>query len=382
MGIFSRTKKTELNALPPDTIIKGEALSTWRLELPKHSNLPTVWSNKGSMAVFGEDNLYPNLIEQTLQMSPVHNACYQFINGSVIGGGYEFINYNELPIKDRTEIKTFESRNKLKKLVKMITKDYLIHRRINLLVIKDNKGVITFERINPSRVRYNKAKDTFYVSEDYTMMSANKVYKRYHTGCEPNTYMIEFDDIEDSYAPYAMPNWASAMTSIKLNAKIDDFQDANCENSINPSLVVLKPQLFETQEERAKYIGDLRKQKGVDQTGNILLFSAPNKEQLPEITQLEANKNGDLFVGLRESTIENICFGWGINPVLIGQKTPGSLGVTHELDIAMKKAKVTVINPAKEHIEETLNMMLELSNISNTLIINNFDIYDFKTTEE
>lgn len=372
MGIFNFNRKSiELtNEKVNDEALGAESFSGWRYDLPNNANLPVVLNQtqRSGMIPFGytgSDMLFPQLIEQSIyESSPSHPACIKFAVQTVIGAGYEFVGYDNLSIKEKDKIIKFEKANNLKKLLKEITTDFRLYNRINIKVTKHNNGTIKFERVSPARIGYNLDKSKFYYSRDFGSAGSSVIYDKYINGCEPGIYMLEFDGSVDKYEPYPAPEWVSGFKHININAKIPSFHEANMANSINPNLVILKPNTFKDITEKRNWFKDLFNQKGVQKTAGTLVFSANGKEQLPEIQQLVANPNDKLFKELRESSIDDICMAHNINPVLIGVSTPGALGANQEALLAYDVFYSIVATGMIEHIEDTIEQLLYISAIS------------------
>lgn len=365
--------------IPEATNAVDGAFSTYKMDLPKNVNIPLVYSTDSkSPCFFGDGHSHPLFIQQSFQISTIQSRCFKFINGSIIAGGMEWVGFKDMDVISKKDILSFELKNDFDNLFKQITSDYIKHSRINIRVTKQSNGEHLFERINPTLVVYAGDKSCYYYSKNKNERSFGIKYEKYVSGCKPGVYMIDFDDLADEFYPYPVASWNSAFISIKNNASIAEFQDANLENSVNPSLIIYKPSKFQNNDEKRKYLSDIRSQKGKGQTGNVMLFSAASKELLPEVQQLEANKNGDLFKSLREITIEDVCQGWGINPILVGLKTPGSLGQTFELEMSIQQANKIVVEPVIKHVEKSLNKLILMANLVGQISINRADIYDLK----
>lgn len=378
MGIFDKFKGSKTKNEPnknTEENTTSQAFSGWRLETPNYSNLPiinNVYLRDGMIpfGYTGSDMYFPSLIEQSIyEAAPSHHTCIKLAVKSAIGAGYEFSGYDKYTLDDKLKYTTFEKTLRLNKFLKEITKDFRLHNRINLFVTKHTNGKLSFERINPAKIGYNKSKTKFYYSEDFISGVATSVYDRYENGCAPGKYILEFDGTTDKYAPYPAPEWISGFPYIKLNSKIPTFHEGNMENSINVNLVIKKPSLFKDNAERLAWFKELFSRRGADKTGSTLVFSAPSKEQLPEVEQLQANDNGDLFKELRESTINDICMSHGINPILIGISIAGSLGANQEAQFQYEQFYKTEVVDIIEHIEYVINELLTMSNLNGTFTL-------------
>lgn len=387
MGLFSRKKKEVIVEKEKEEKYSNETFSGWRVEMPKNIGIPQVYNNiPTGMIPFGftgSDMLYPQIIEQSIyEAANAHKSCITLAVESTIGAGYIIEDYNKKSVEDKLAVTLFEEINELDKLIIQITNDYRLHNRINILITKCNKGKLTFKRISPAKVAYNFHKTIYYVSSDFYRGSVIKEYKKYENGCEPGEYILDFDGISDKYEPYPVPNWISAIKQIKLGSLIPSFHEANMENSVNPGLLIFKPTEFKDNVDKMKWYSDLRSAKGVDKTGNVMVFSAKAKELLPVVEQLEVSKNDDMFMNLRDSTIDDICMAHNINSILIGVRTAGSLGANQEAVIFYDLFYKTVVVHMKNHIEKTINKLFRMSNINAKLILNENKLWSSSDTKE
>ena len=370
MGLFSR-KKIELKTEEEKKEIVNQSFSGYRLEIPSDSNLPVIFNNYGinGMVPFGYDGssmTFPLIVEQSIyESAPSHANCIKLAVLSTIGGGFDFGDDSNKTLLERKDIEVFKKSfgTNFRTFLRAITQDFRLHNRINIKVVKKSNGMLFYERISPSKIGYNKDKTKYYYSEDFMTYNYNKIYDKYEEGCIPGEYMLDFDGVVDKYEPYPAPEWISGFKHININSKIPGFHEANMENSINPTLIIKRPVEFKTMAEKTKWFKDLFSRKGEKQTGTTMLFSANSIEQLPIVEQLSANDNDKLFEVLRNSTIDDICMAHNINPVLIGVKTPGSLGANQEMEIAWELFYNIVVLDMREHIIDTIENLLSYSDI-------------------
>lgn len=365
---------------------KSLALSGQVYKIPNGSNLPTVdnWTDKSGLIPFGytgSDMLLPLLIEQSIYEAPAHKSCIKLKVASSIGTGYEFVNYDESDVEQRMEKIHFEDlviKGGINKFLNEITRDYALHNRINIKVIK-RSGMTVFERMNPSTIGYNKDKSMYYYSRNFSSGKIEREFKRYGGQAE-GVYLMDFDGTEDKYSPYAVPEWMAILPYIKINSMIPKFHEANMENSVGINLVIRRPSLFSSASEKNKYKNSLSSNRGVSGTGNFVIFSGNGMENVAEVQQLSPNQNDKLFQELRSSSIDDICMGHNVNPILIGVKTPGSLGANNEFDTAYNIFYNIEVEPIREHIEYVMNSLLKTLGHTYKIKLNDNKAY-FKSSD-
>ena len=132
MKIFGfNISKTEVSKVETTDAGDGKmAFSTPFLKIGK-GNLGTPfispWYTVSGIVQFGNDNLYPQILNQLYYTSPMHSGCLEFISRAAIGGGYE---YKIPPINgvEQVELYTFEKTNKFKKIFRYLPIEFLIHK--------------------------------------------------------------------------------------------------------------------------------------------------------------------------------------------------------------------------------------------------------------
>ena len=361
MSILDRfRKKPEVASRDKNTAMSGQ-----RMEMPNESNLPIVnnYSNdKGMIKLgYGSDMSLPLIIEQSYYMSPSHKNCIKLKVSMSVGAGYDFERYDATDLKQKMQIDQFENvmfLGGLKAFIKNITKDYALHNRRCIKVTKKG-GFIQFERMNPSTIGYNQDLTKFYHSKNFELGKVEKEYDRFQ-GQKEGVFMMEYDGDIDKYDPYAVPEWLSIMPNVKLNAMIPQFHEANMENSVGINLIFRKPTEFENGDEKRAYRQGIERERGVKGTGNFLVLSGNGMENVTEAQQLMPNQNDKLFAELRSSSIDDICMGHNANPILIGQKTPGSLGAGKESEVALNIFHTVEVIPLIEDTEYMVNDLLKM----------------------
>ena len=100
---------------------------------------------------FGEQNLYPQILNQLYISAPMHQACCNFKKYSVIGNGYEWNDYDSLDVSEKIAIKQFETMSKFKKSSENVVLDFVKHGRVIALVhySKQYKKYTHFKLVDP-----------------------------------------------------------------------------------------------------------------------------------------------------------------------------------------------------------------------------------------
>ena len=129
---------------------------------------------------FGQDNLYPELLNQMYYSSPLHGAIVDFKTNSSTGGGYT-IETEKMSNEDKLSLYTFERKIKLAKTTKAIAQQLIVHHRVYFKLCYNKKGeVYKIENISPERVRVSRDKNTYFLCDDWTARIDVREIKKYH----------------------------------------------------------------------------------------------------------------------------------------------------------------------------------------------------------
>ena len=101
---------------------------------------------------FGADNRFPQLIDQMYYQSPLHSSIIDFQVNACIGGGFRIDTIGKKTGVQTVNEMTFLKKIKAPKLLRAISLDLKMHRRIHLFVTKKDNDVVKIERIPPAKV--------------------------------------------------------------------------------------------------------------------------------------------------------------------------------------------------------------------------------------
>lgn len=354
------------------------AFSTPFLKVGKNNlSLPYInrWYTLQGIVQFGEDNLYPQILNQLYYTSPIHSQCIDFITNTIIGGGYE---WDEVATpQEKVEIKTFERVNRFKKLSRLLTRDWVIHRRITVVVKRINDKTFKLIRLDPSSIRNNPGAGEYVYSSDWSRgMLETKTYKKWHEGCKLEESLYVYEDNTPGADIYPIPGYTSALNWAFLDGEISYFHKNNLQNSIFPSIVIRRPKDFSTIEEIEQFKAMITDQKGASAAGKVLVLTGNGKDDMPEFQSVSVNQNDKLFEVVATQTRENIAMAHGLNPAIIGIKTEGSLGNSQELKMAYTIFEKNVVMPMRDIVDEFLNDLIAIGGVKSNITINDFQIVD------
>lgn len=342
------------------------------LSLPYISSFYTT----NGIILFGDDNLYPQLLNQLYYTSPIHSQCIEFITNAIIGGGYTWVDEKTSAAAKVDQI-AFEKANKFSKLARLLTRDYVIHKRVCVIVHKINGKTVKFRRLDPSTIRNSSDLDKFIYSNDWSRGYVDmKEYKRYYPGTKEVECLYVFQDNTPGQTIYPIPSYNSCLNFCALDGDLSYFHKNNMQNSIFPSIVIRRPKDFSSIEEVEKFKSEISSKTGAGNAGRVLVLTGNGKDDLPEFQSISANNNDGAFEVSSKECKDAICIAHGINPSIIGIKTAGQLGNTEEIKNSYTIFEKNVVKPTRSIIEEILNDLIDIASIPNTVVINDFQIVE------
>lgn len=332
---------------------------------------------------FGLDNLFPQLIDQMYYQSPLHSSIIDFQVNAAVGGGFDITSHTKKSGEDRVKELTFLRKIKAKKLTKGIALDLKMHNRCHFKVTKKGNDIIKFERVAPSKVRYNVDATKFWISDDWSTMQNVKTYAEYEPTYaeEPVIQILSSIDLESSPGQdvYPLDKTVAAFNWCYLDGQSANLQKDNIQRSIFGNLVIKRPNEFKSTEEFNIFKRGIESKKG--EIVPVLLLSANGKDNLPEVESFPANENDKAFENMDRRIDDKICQAHTINPTIMGIERPGALGSGSDIKESYPIWEKNVVLPFREQIEEVFNEILELFNIQGEYKLKEYSIIEGEVTE-
>lgn len=372
MGIFDRFKQAK-----PEVVEGYQSFSTPFGKIGRGDlSLPYVNGRYqiAGYVPFGQDNLYPEILNQIYFTSPLHGAIVDFKVNATIGAGYE-LKTDKLTPDEKLALYTWEKKMKLAKSVKAVTKQLVIHNRVYFKLYFDEKGKVkSIENISPEKVRINNKKDRYYLCDDWASRIDVEEIKPYHPLCQDKCQLwaYELPSIGQDY--YPLPQYSSALNFAFLSGELSYFAKSNIQNSIFPSFAMLFPKRPQSEEEKKVLRDTIDRMKGAANAGKGVAFFANSQDQLPKIESIPTNQNDKLFQEASGLNTEQICFAHTIDPILLGVRTAGSLGNGSDIKQAYIIFEKNVVIPLREQVTEIFQELLNICRLSATFSVKNFQI--------
>lgn len=323
---------------------------------------------------FGQDNMFPELLNQLYYTSPLHGAIVDFKTNSVVGGGYT-LKSEGMTNEDKLKLYTFEKKIKLGKVERAIAQQLTVHHRVYFkLCYNAKRELYKIYNVSPEKVRIARDKQTYFLCDDWSARIDVTSIKKYHPTNSDLEQLYVYEIMTLGQEWYPLPQYTSALNFAFLSGELSYFAKSNIQNSVFPSFAMMFPKRPQSEEEKSMIKHTIDRLKGAANAGKAVAFFANSVDQLPKIESLPTNGNDKLFHEASALNTEQICFAHTIDPILMGVRTTGSLGGGADIKQAYVIFEKNVVMPLRTQVEEIINELLEIAKIPGEYTINNFQI--------
>jgi hypothetical protein len=323
---------------------------------------------------FGQDNLFPELLNQIYYSSPLHGSIVGYKVNAAVGGGFNIV-ADRLTPQDKLELYTLERKLNIKKIVPAVTQQLILHNRVYFKLCFDDKMKLTkIVNLSPEKLRVNLDRKRYYICDDWSSRIGVQEIKRYTPTCRDyeQLFVYEVECIGQDY--YPLPQYTSALNFAFLSGELSYFAKSNIQNSVFPSFAMMFPKRPQSEEEKNMIRNTIDRLKGAANAGKAVAFFANSAEQLPKIESLPTNGNDSLFQEASQLNTEQICFSHTIDPILMGIRTTGSLGNGSDIKQAYVIFEKNVVMPLRDQVADIFNELLFIAKIDADFTINNYQI--------
>jgi hypothetical protein len=323
---------------------------------------------------FGQDNLFPELLNQIFYSSPLHGSIVGYKVNAAVGGGFNIV-ADRLTPQDKLELYTLERKLNIKKVVPAVTQQLILHNRVYFKLCFDDKMKLTkIVNLSPEKLRINLDRKRYYICDDWSSRIGVQEIRRYTPTCRDyeQLFVYEVDSIGQDF--YPLPSYTSSLNYAFLSGELSYFAKSNIQNSIFPSFAMMFPKKPQSEEEKNMIRNTLDRLKGAANAGKAVAFFSNNAEQMPKIEALPNNNNDGLFQEASQLNTEQICFSHTIDPILMGIRTTGSLGNGSDIKQAYIIFEKNVVMPLRDMVSDIFNELLFIAKKDADFTINNYQI--------
>ena len=323
---------------------------------------------------FGQDNLFPELLNQIFYSSPLHGSIVGYKVNAAVGGGFNIV-ADRLTPQDKLELYTLERKLNIKKVVPAVTQQLILHNRVYFKLCFDEKMKLTkIVNLSPEKLRVNLDRKRYYICDDWSSRIGVQEIRRYTPTSRDyeQLFVYEVECIGQDF--YPLPQYTSALNFAFLSGELSYFAKSNIQNSVFPSFAMMFPKRPQSEEEKNMIRNTIDRLKGAANAGKAVAFFANSQDQLPKIESLPTNGNDSLFQEASQLNTEQICFSHTIDPILMGIRTTGSLGNGSDIKQAYIIFEKNVVMPLREMVADIFNELLFIAKIDADFTINNYQI--------
>jgi hypothetical protein len=323
---------------------------------------------------FGQDNLFPELLNQIYYSSPLHGSIVGYKVNAAVGGGFNIV-ADRLTLEDKLELYTLERKLNIKKVVPAVTQQLILHNRVYFKLCFDDKMKLTkIVNLSPEKLRVNLDRKRYYICDDWSSRIGVQEIRRYSPTSRDyeQLFVYEVECIGQDY--YPLPQYTSALNFAFLSGELSYFAKSNIQNSVFPSFAMMFPKRPQSEEEKNMIRNTIDRLKGAANAGKAVAFFANSADQLPKIESLPTNDNDSLFQEASQLNTEQICFSHTIDPILMGIRTTGSLGNGSDIKQAYIIFEKNVVMPLRDMVADIFNELLFIAKIDADFTINNYQI--------
>jgi hypothetical protein len=323
---------------------------------------------------FGQDNLFPELLNQIFYSSPLHGSIVGYKVNAAVGGGFNIV-ADRLTPQDKLELYTLERKLNIKKVVPAVTQQLILHNRVYFKLCFDDKMKLTkIVNLSPEKLRINLDRKRYYICDDWSSRIGVQEIRRYTPTSRDyeQLFVYEVECIGQDF--YPLPQYTSALNFAFLSGELSYFAKSNIQNSVFPSFAMMFPKRPQSEEEKNMIRNTIDRLKGAANAGKAVAFFANSQDQLPKIESLPTNGNDSLFQEASQLNTEQICFSHTIDPILMGIRTTGSLGNGSDIKQAYIIFEKNVVMPLRDMVSDIFNELLFIAKIDADFTINNYQI--------
>lgn len=326
------------------------------------NNIPkpveSVEKNQDKYVSYGVDNNYPNFLLKLYNECPVHASIINSKASYIIGDG--------IRLKDGTAInKKVNAEDSFDELISKIVKDYLIFNCFAIEVVYDKfKKPIEYHFVPANRVRCNKSKTKFWVSENWSIGGKSVILERWKEHTENETTKLFFFD---GYNPsnsnvYPAVEYAGAVTSILTDIEIRNFNLNNIKNHFSVSTIITFFRGSNIAEEvKDKVIKNLKESYTGSEGKKLIVDFQDQNGQAAEVKNISPNDWDKAYELVSKSVKEDIIQSHSVvSPMLFGVKIEGQLGGATELETAYEIFQNNYTRNKQNEILSALNLLFSV----------------------
>jgi hypothetical protein len=303
------------------------------------------------------NRFFDELIEYS-NYSPIHHSILQSKINLVSGNKIEYI-------KKEVDFN-------LDELIDKITTDFEIIGACAFEIIRNSKNdILNIEYLPLANLRYQKEIGNkilgMYYSDDWFDDTCSRIFIPFYNSNEKQPRSIKFikrfwSASGQNVKYQILPSYTSAIPSLDISYKIDNFHNSNLDNNMTFGMVIniigqqyKDPTVAKALREKLE-----EKYSGSSNSGKTLVTISKSKEESTTIDTIDNPNLDKMFEVLNKTTRDKIIESHQItSPKIVGIQTPGELGGSGlELLQSYQIFLNQVIEPDRKLIQNMINDVL------------------------
>lgn len=333
-------------------------------------------TTRNGYIVFGADNLYPQLILNLVNASPLQKAILESKKTYIMGAGLE---------KTEANIYTPNMYETWGELLDKCTTDFVYFGAFAVQAILNESGnKFSFYHTPVNQVRFsqyneNNVIEKAYLCTDWSRAQRNRNIAEIpmfgsETPVKGKSYLIYFKPYQPNNYYYAIPDYMAAANYIAADGELSKYYNNYIRNNFSANLSIKFP--YEPTEDKKEELFKnlVASFGGAENAGNIILLFGQDGQN-PEINSIES-VNADLYNSVVDIIKTAIVSANRLtSPVLAGIGTStGFSSKSDELIAAYTQYKLTVIADDRKFMMDGFNKMLEMNGLPRVMNIIDFDL--------
>ena len=325
---------------------------------------------------FGENNLYPKMVLDLVNGSPLQKAILESKKTYIMGAGLE---------KTEANIYTPNMMETWYELLDKCATDFCYFGAFAVQAILNESGNrFSFYHTPVDQVRFGQYNERNIIEKAYLCTDWSRAQKNRNvveidmfgseTPKKGKPYLLYFKPYQPNNYYYAVPDFMSAANYIAADGALSQYYNNYIRNNFSANLSIKFP--YEPTEDKKEelYKNLIASFGGAENAGNIILLFGQDGQN-PEISSIES-VNADLYnsvVDIIKTAI--ISANRLTSPVLAGIGTStGFSSKSDELIAAYTQYKLTVIADDRKFLVDAFNKMLEMNGLERVINIIDFDL--------
>jgi len=341
---------------------------------------------------WGEDNLAPMKLIELSKKSAVHNRIFK--DKSMMVGGNGFVK-DKLSKKALDFLDNIYNEDDMDEILAKVSTDYELFGSFALNLVWDVSRTfiaeVNYIDVSTLRVAFPKQGCTINDIKGYYLSNDWSDLRRYQPLYVP-AFSLEDRESENCILYYkgntrvnrfyGEPDYMAGMNNIELEWKISRFHNNGISNGLQAGAMVTFLGGIPSDEEMATEAYRLKQDfQGEENSQDIIINFADNKDNAPFIQALPSNGSDKYFIELNKQVTDGILQAHRVsNGIIFGKSLPGQLGNKDEMLEALAIFQSNYITPRQRDIEKVFRKILDVNKITDMLKIEKYTIEFNKIT--